>query len=262
MNIEPHIIFANADYAVFLKPSGMPSAPLYKDDTDNALYFAAKEYPAVLGVASKYKEIERGLVHRIDTATSGLILLAGNQESYNKLIEQQSNNDFVKFYTAIVTKTDVHLKEKKGFPPCPYTLSSLPLTICSSFRKYGPQGREVRPVLRDSLTYYARMKSVQADYSTDLMMMKPLQNDTVFHVRCRITKGFRHQVRCHLSWAGIPILGDEIYGFYNDLTSGNVPAQMFFFADGLEFLDPITNKKVTYSVEPDFTAIFLTSANK
>ncbi|HOE09549.1 MAG TPA: pseudouridine synthase, partial [Treponemataceae bacterium] len=134
--LEPHLVYADENYAIFFKPSGMPSAPLHEGDKDNALYYAAEYYPSVLTITSKYKEIEKGLIHRIDTSTSGLILLAGNQNSYNNLIQQQTDNEFVKFYSAYVRKTaesDIFFKEKKGFPFCPYNFNKLPLVIRSSF---------------------------------------------------------------------------------------------------------------------------------
>ena len=265
--LEPHIIYADENYAVFFKPSGMPSAPLHEEDTDNALYHAAKDYPSVLSIVSKYKEIEKGLIHRIDTSTSGLILLAGNQQSYNNLIQQQADNDFIKFYTAYVKAVSVSnnsLREKKGFPLCPYTINALPLTIHSSFRKFGQKGKEVRPVISEKMTYYSKIKSVQTEYDTELLSMSPVtsKND-IFRVRCKITKGFRHQVRCHLSWIGLPILGDEVYGITNELNIPDVEIPMLFFADSLEFKDPVTHKKVNYSADSSFfDAIFLTSASR
>lgn len=265
--LESHLVYADENYAVFFKPSGMPSAPLHEGDKDNALYYAAEYYPSVLTITSKYKEIEKGLIHRIDTSTSGLILLAGNQNSYNNLIQQQTDNEFVKLYSAYVRKTtesDIFFKEKKGFPFCPYNLSKLPLVIRSSFRKFGQKGKEVRPVVRDTMSYYAKIKSVQHEYDTELLSMTSVGREyDIFRVRCRITKGFRHQVRCHLSWIGLPILGDEVYGVNNEFTAHDKNVPMLFFADSLEFKDPVTQSNVHYSTDSRcFDNIFLTSASK
>lgn len=267
---EPHMLYSDDDYAVFYKPSGLPTAPLCDGDANNALYEAAKVYPNLLSVTSKYKEIEKGLVHRIDTNTSGLILIAGNQQSYNNLIQQQKDHSFCKYYTAWVThEKNVQYEEnlvRKGFPKCPYDLSTIPLQITSSFRKYGPGGIEVRPVLKDTMSYYAKIKSVVQEYYTEILSItNDKQTDTVsvYKVRCKIDKGFRHQVRCHLSWIGLPIIGDAVYGSVpHDETALNTDL-MLFFADTLEFFVPSTNKKITHSLDNSFfDTIFLTSANK
>jgi 23S rRNA-/tRNA-specific pseudouridylate synthase len=60
-------------------------------------------------------------------------------------------------------------------------------------------------------------------------------------VVCRITEGFRHQVRCHLAWVGLPVVGDETYGV-SSLALPLMPMEVLpkkmkinFFATGLFF---------------------------
>lgn len=265
-NTGSHVLYADEDYAVFYKPAGMPSAPLTPDDTNNALYEASKEYPRLLSVVSKYKEIEKGLIHRIDTNTSGLILFAGNQRSYDALVLQQEKNEFIKYYTAIVkeSSSDMHQGQgKKGFPPCPYSYCSLPLLVKSSFRKFGPGGKEVRPAVMEHMSYYAKIKSVPFEYETELSTLEPVflsKTASVLKVCCKITKGFRHQVRCHLSWLGLPIVGDEVYGVKNsDVLLNN---KMLFAAHALEFFSPGTNQRVSYTIESCLDSIFFTSESR
>ena len=90
-------------FLVISKPSGLPTAPLSAQDTNNALYLAAQTFPEILSVNGK-KEIEHGLIHRIDTVTEGLILIATTQNAYENFINQQKSNIFTKYYTAICQK--------------------------------------------------------------------------------------------------------------------------------------------------------------
>ena len=77
-------------YLVIYKPKGLPSAPLTTDDKDNALTQACAMYPQIKSVCGK-KAIEYGLLHRLDTATDGLIVIAASQECYDFLQNEQKD---------------------------------------------------------------------------------------------------------------------------------------------------------------------------
>lgn len=70
------------------------------------------------------------------------------------------------------------------------------MIITSSFRSYGKKGASVRPLLNSDTREY---KTIVEKESEDSFI-------------CTITRGFRHQIRCHLSWSGYPIIGDLQYG--------------------------------------------------
>ena len=70
------IMYEDENFIVCDKPAGLPSAPLNANDTKaTALSQMIALCPAILSVKGK-KEFEYGLVHRIDTATRGLLLAA------------------------------------------------------------------------------------------------------------------------------------------------------------------------------------------
>ena len=225
-------------FLVISKPSGLPTAPLSAQDTYNALYLAAQTFPEILSVNGK-KEIEHGLIHRIDTVTEGLILIATTQNAYENFINQQKNNNFTKFYTAICQKNQ-NLKE--GFPdfPQPNIFCQNEFKIQSYFRYFGQGRKEVRPVPIENLNK-TQQKKVEGTsiYTTNVKIISE-QNDTV-KVECNITKGFKHQVRCHLAWSNLPIKNDPIYN-----KNANPSEQIAFFASKLQFLHPITNKIITF----------------
>ena len=102
-------------FVVIKKPRGLPSAPLFEGD-ECAFMQAAKLYPYLLEVSGK-KAIEHGLVHRIDTETEGLLLIATTQESYNAFINFQREGKFLKGYSAKCQKIE---KPLEGFPPAEF----------------------------------------------------------------------------------------------------------------------------------------------
>ena len=225
-------------FLVISKPSGLPTAPLSAQDTNNALYLAAQTFPEILSVNSK-KEIEHGLIHRIDTVTEGLILIATTQDAYENFINQQKNNNFTKFYTAICQKNQ---NSKEGFPdfPQPNIFCQNEFQIQSYFRYFGQGRKEVRPVPIENLNK-TQQKKVEGTsiYTTNVKIISE-QNDTV-KVECNITKGFKHQVRCHLCWANLPIKNDPVYN-----QNAEKSEQIKFYASKLQFLHPVTNQIITF----------------
>ena len=225
-------------FLVISKTSGLPTAPLSAQDTNNALYLAAQTFPEIFSVNGK-KEIEHGLIHRIDTVTEGLILIATTQDAYENFINQQKNNNFTKFYTAICQKNQ---NKKEGFPDFPQQniFYQNEFKIQSYFRYFGQGRKEVRPVPVENQNK-TQQKKVEGTsiYTTNVKIISQ-QNDTV-KVECNITKGFKHQVRCHLAWANLPIKNDPIYN-----KNANPSEQIAFYASKLQFLHPVTNQIITF----------------
>lgn len=225
-------------FLIISKTSGLPTAPLSPQDTNNALYLAAQTFPEIFSVNGK-KEIEYGLIHRIDTVTEGLILIATTQDAYENFINQQKNNNFTKFYTAICQKNQ---NSKEGFPDFPQQniFYQNEFQIQSYFRYFGQGRKEVRPVPVENQNK-TQQKKVEGTsiYTTNVKIISE-QNNTV-KVECNITKGFKHQVRCHLAWANLPIKNDPIYN-----KNANPSEQIAFYASKLQFLHPITNQIITF----------------
>lgn len=246
-----HEIKAGEPFLVVQKPALVPSAPLSPADKNCALFQAARLFPEVMNVRGK-KAVEGGLLHRIDTATSGLLLIAASQEFYDFIESAQKEGRFVKHYSAFCDAAADNAEKLGSFPKfnCSVFDGKKPFgsgsVISSYFRKFGAGGREVRPVTEESGR--AALNAVSAGrkiYSTKIISLE--QNGNAAVLRCSISEGFRHQVRCHLAWAGFPVSGDMTYNYtfrsgsagLNDL-NGN--CGMKFFADGLEFPDLYSSK--------------------
>lgn len=233
-------------FVVIYKPQNIPSAPLKDSDKNCALYQTAQFFPDVLKVNGR-KSIEKGLVHRIDTATDGLLLLATEQKSYDYFLEQENQGNFIKSYTAICQYIKNLTKLKNGFPQNLYSQKienmqsgdNLFLEVKSYFRAFGKGRKEVRPVIKfDKMA--ALKKSSLVEYSTKIKISKTAHNYICY---CQLEKGFRHQVRCHLAWIGLPICGDKVY---NPTVQEN--CEFMFSATGLDFFHPITQKKLQFSI--------------
>lgn len=229
-------------FLIIYKPSGLPSAPLSLNDENNAFYFAAKAFPQVMKVNGR-KEIEHGLLHRIDNETSGLLLIAETQEFYDYLMQEQQNGRFIKYYQAVCNVNFDNAEKLKGFPSLPEPFENFQkegickkkICLSSLFRNYGPGQKEVRPVLLNSNDKVLKKVGKNKEYFTNIRIIENEQN---IKCECKINSGYRHQVRCHLAWLGFPVQNDKIYNFNfrnDNQNENNQDKNMKFSATKLEF---------------------------
>jgi len=175
------------DFVIAYKPHGLPTVPLksqIQDGTDTLLSRTGKDFPDILKPLTP-SFWEGGTVHRLDTATAGLVLFARNKAFMDHILSEQQAGRFLKTYRAVCTTGR--------------SLPSAPFIISSYFRAYGPGRKMVKP----------ETDALHADsnvlYTTEVLCVE----DNVFTVR--IARGFRHQIRAHLAWKGFPIEGDSLY---------------------------------------------------
>ncbi len=242
-----HVLFEPSidnPFAIIYKPSELPCAPLKRGD-DSALTQCLKLFPSLNNVKGK-KEIEAGLLHRIDSVTSGLVLIASTQSAYDFLCKEQNENRFIKKYRATVCKSEIDLRDK-GFPPFnkqnelqSAVSENKKYTVESAFRYYGEKSSAVRPVT--DLSGRSAKKKVEKNIYTTQINLTHLESK-FYKAECTISKGFKHQVRCHLSWSGFPIVNDSLYCFE---TLQNKTFD--FCACSLEFNHPLTKKKMLFEL--------------
>jgi len=235
----PRVVAETADFAALYKPARMHCAPALKAGTvrpgdETLLEWYAGIFPAALGLRGK-KPGEGGLLHRLDFETRGLVLFAKNQRVLDALLAQQASGNFVKEYSALCREAP----PPPSFPPPPEipraiensaTESAWPnFSIESFFRAFGPGRKETRPVTK---------RAQGALYRTEVTGASARAG--VVSLRARLSRGFRHQVRCHLAWIGWPILDDPLYGAQGGAkTVANGDADLMAFrAEALFFDDP------------------------
>lgn len=190
-------------FVVLDKISGLPTAPLSEGE-ESALTFCMELFPEIRAVSGK-KEIEYGLVHRIDTETSGLVLIATSQDFYDFVIKAQSQGNFQKWYRAEVDSVPNISQILEGFPSYFPAVASKKFTVQSKFRYFGLKNSQVRPVTAEA-GKAALKKCGNKIYETEIDFDSEKKTAV-----CRISSGFRHQVRTHLALCGIPVKGDRLY---------------------------------------------------
>ena len=194
-NKKIKIIFENEFELVIDKPAGIMSHP----DGRKIEYTLAdflKEHYNVKGVGEIGRE---GLVHRLDTGTTGVMIFAKNKEAFLFLKKQFQNHTIKKIYRTIVLG---YLKNETGIIDAPIARSKSDFrkkNVKDLFEKDGEgnvSGKE-----REALTRYkvlARLKSKSG---------KPFS-----FIECYPATGRTHQIRVHLRSIRHPILGDGLYG--------------------------------------------------
>ena len=225
-------------YIVIYKPKGLPSAPLTKEDKENALIKTAEIYPEVYNVNGR-KDIEYGLLHRLDTATDGLLVIATTQKSYDFILNEQKEGRFSKFYKAKCTLNPNNKDMLDGFPP--YVDTSFNkgdiINAISYFRPFGSGKKEVRPVTNNCGKAALKKIGKLKEYKTNITILEKGTKKCI--VECKIQEGYRHQVRCHLAWVGLPIEGDDLYnGEYRAIDKKIAENEMKFSATKIIFEYP------------------------
>jgi 23S rRNA pseudouridine1911/1915/1917 synthase len=190
------IIYENNDIIVVDKPANLLVHPV-KDEKNTLINYFPKAK----------------LVHRLDKDTSGLLLLAKNEKTFNWLKSQFKNRKIKKKYLALVIGK---LKDKKGI---------ITKTISKSRKRGGSQTTAPIGKRRQAITRYKILKEFP-NYA--LLEVVP-------------ETGRTHQIRVHLASIGHPITGDEKYKFKRQAKIENLKRQ-FLHANYLRF--SLSNNKV------------------
>jgi 23S rRNA pseudouridine1911/1915/1917 synthase len=253
--LNPYMVDETASYGVVYKPPRMHSVPLSHaggSPQQTLLDWCARIFPGVLTVKGQHPW-EGGILHRLDYETQGLVLFAKTQTALEALKVQQEQGLFIKEYDAL--SSPYRSLPLPGFPPMPPPMT-VPFTIESGFRPFGPGRKAVRPVPLDSSKgTQNRLKPLQL-YRTEIMERHNPGEWTGF--RIRINRGFRHQIRCHLAWIGFPLLHDGLYGGISkdDLFPQEADfAPLALIARLISFDDPVSGMPRQYRI-PGFLESF------
>jgi 23S rRNA pseudouridine1911/1915/1917 synthase len=186
-------------------------------------------------------------MHRLDYETNGLVLFAKNEKSYKYFKSLQDNGKFIKEYSAICLQSPSEITDSSsGFPPCPLYLENFipssenPFVIESFFRPFGPGRKLVRPVIADGKKHREVAADKGGHYRTEITGI----DKNIFTIRLR--RGFRHQIRCHLSWIGFPVLNDPLYPIPLTVPESN---ELALRSHALFFTDP-SGRVCEYRIKP------------
>lgn len=214
------IIYEDYDVLIVNKPRGMvvhPAKAHASGTLVNGLKFHTKDLSSINGA------LRPGIVHRTDKDTSGLLMVAKNDEAHVSLVDQLVGKTVKRVYLALVHG---HIPHNNG-------------TIDA------PIGRD--EIDRQSMTVTDRGK----DAVTHFKVLERFHDFTL--VECELETGRTHQIRVHMQYIGHPLVGDPKYGPQETLPfEGQV-----LHAGTLGFMHPKTGEYVEFTVEPpeDFKEI-------
>ncbi len=227
-DIPLDIVFEDADLAVVNKPAGMmvhAGAGATEDQRNrgtlvNALLHHFAQLSTVGG------ELRPGIVHRLDKATSGLIVVAKSDDAHRRLASQFVRRQVKKKYLALVQGW---LKQDQG-------------TICSSISRDRVRRTRMtarRPGGREAITHYTVQRRLDSQYGKFSLL--EVQIDT----------GRTHQIRVHLASLGHPVVGDTLYGAPRELRDKDASRlslpRNFLHAAALQFQHPRTGAPLSFS---------------
>jgi len=234
----PQVLAEEKDFLIVYKPPRMHSAP-QASSTESLYTWCVKNFPEV-GELSGRNKGEGGLLHRLDYETHGIMLFARSKLGMGALLEQQEQGKIIKEYSALTGESGIVLP---GFPKeKPELQPGKSIEITSAFRPYGKGRKAVRPVLIGG----AKDNEPEKLYLTEVLESKLTSTaglGNCLSLRLRISKGFRHQIRCHLAWLGMPILNDALYG-----GAGLGNGCLALRACSLAFTDPATGEERCYGI--------------
>jgi len=208
------------------KPAGMPSQALHANESRTVANFLLAHDASLAGVGNR--EREAGLVHRLDSDTSGVLLAARTVEAYRALRQQFSQRQVLKQYVVLV----------EGKVVAPGAVRE-PLVHDKRDRRKMRVTPEGTAGARDALTYY-QPKDTWAECTL---------------LAVRIPTGVMHQIRVHLASIGHPVVGDHLYGRANS----PAPRQLLHAAQ-LRFVHPVVAepRQITSPLPADFAGFLAT----
>ena len=179
-NIPIDTIFEDEDIIVINKRAGLvvhPAKGNTRGTLVNALLYHCKDLSGIGG------KMRPGIVHRLDKDTSGLIVIAKNDQSHKALSEQLKSKTMGRVYVAVVR--GIIKKDKDTIDV--------------------PIGRH--PVYRKKMSIRT---DTPREAVTDYEVLERFKDTT--YVKVRLRTGRTHQIRVHLSSLNHPVLGDLVYG--------------------------------------------------
>ncbi|MCA1949074.1 MAG: RNA pseudouridine synthase [Treponema sp.] len=247
---EPFVCAETPAYLLVYKPPGLPTAPLTATEEHTLVQWCVKRFPEVGNIKGR-KLIEGGLLHRLDTDTNGLVLFARTQEAYDLISAQQEGGLFLKTYRAwCIKREEGGHAAGPGCPPLPFQIDwscKAPFLVESAFRAYGPGRKAVRPVVVVKKTKEISLDHGKPYRTKILSIQSEPQHESLLVVNAQIARGFRHQIRCHLAWIGMPILGDKLYNPHGTFKEHEKDL-LHLQAWAVEFRDPETGESVRYEL--------------
>ena len=229
-NFKLEIIHEDDDLLIINKPAGIimhPGAGNYDKTLVNALVNYNKNSLSNIG-----DELRPGIVHRIDKNTSGLVVIAKNNETHENLSKQFNDHSITRIYQLLIWGK---LRPSSGRIDTYITRSSKNRQLMEVSRSKGKR----------AITNYKTIEIFENDKTPTLSL-----------VECKLETGRTHQIRVHMTYMGNSIVGDNKYKKkYKKLKNIEVGLnsllskldRQFLHAKTLGFVHPKTTKEMIFS---------------
>lgn len=215
-NIPLEIVWEDENMAVVNKPSGMLTHPTTIETTGTLVNALLNTYGENLSDLNG--EMRRGIVHRLDRNTSGLIMIAKNNKTHEYLVNEMKEKRFNKTYRAIV----------RG------------VVEQDEFAIDAPIGRHPTQPHKQAVLEGAK------DSLTLVKVLERFEDATL--VELGLITGRTHQIRVHMASIGHPVYNDTLYGFGKMKIKTEEQVLQSY---KLEFTKPFSNEIITLEIQPD-----------
>ena len=229
-NFKLKIIYEDNNLLIIDKPAGIimhPGAGNYDKTIVNALMHYDKDSLSNIG-----DELRPGIVHRIDKNTSGLVVIAKNNETHENLSKQFSEHTIIREYQLLIWGK---LRPSSG-----------------KIETYIVRSSRNRQLMEVS---HSKGKKAITNYKT-IEIFENEKIPTLSLVECKLETGRTHQIRVHMNYKGNSIVGDDKYKKkYKKLKNVDLEIQksitklnrQFLHAKTLGFVHPQTNEVMVFS---------------
>jgi 23S rRNA pseudouridine1911/1915/1917 synthase len=182
------VVYESPLVVVVDKPATQPTAPLRPGETGTLANALVGHYPELAGIG--YGPREPGLLHRLDTGTSGLVIAARTAAAFDILSAGLKAGQMVKEYELVCASADLPDASTIEFP----------------IAKHPKDSRRVYPCIhpRDVMRYGPRPAS------TSYRVVR--RHEPWALVVATVSRALRHQIRAHFAAIGHPLVGDLLYG--------------------------------------------------
>jgi 23S rRNA pseudouridine1911/1915/1917 synthase len=212
------ILYEDKDILALNKPAGIPvHADTKTLEKDSVASFILENYPKLKNVGEpmeveiaggkKMKIPRPGIVHRLDKETSGVLLIAKNQKTFELLKDQFQKHTIKKVYRLFVygfvsdPKASL-LTGKRGVISAPIGRSPLDIRMWTA-------GRGAREPIREALTEYNVLNRFTDIESVD--GAKPSVDHQFSYIEAYPKTGRTHQIRVHMRYINHPVVSDPLY---------------------------------------------------
>lgn len=208
------VMHEDDDLVVLVKPPGVVVHPACGHDTGTLVHGLLYHCDNLSGISGAQRP---GIVHRLDKDTSGLMVVAKNDQAHQGLISQFKNRQVKKIYRAII----------RGRP------------ATAQGRIDEPIGRH--PVLRQKMAVIKQGgRSARTSWQVIAELVPPFT-----YIELQLETGRTHQIRVHMAHLGHPVAGDRLYGSPKNDNKVKIDRQCLH-AHELSFVHPVSGESMSF----------------